>query len=227
MPAWAGFLSEDDVVHIFRYVKGRSLDWCHPAGHRPRRTKEKEFLKMNPTKQLFRLTIAFGACALLAPMITQTVAFADDTLQKDSQDPNQWVIPLGNYGGSRHSKLTQITNKNAGKLKVAWTMSTGTLRGQEGQPLVIGNMMYFESSYPNFVYAIDLDKIGQIVWKFAPEQDKFSPSVACCDLVNKGVAYADGKILVSTLDTHVYALDAKTGKVLWSAQNGDPHWARP
>ena len=78
-------------------------------------------------------------------------------------------------------------------------MSTGTLRGQEGQPLVVGNMMYFESSYPNFVYAIDLDNIGQIVWKFAPEQDKFSPSVACCDLVNKGVAYADGKILVSTL----------------------------
>ena len=101
-------------------------------------------------------------------------------------------------------------------------MSTGTLRGQEGQPLVVGNMMYFESSYPNFVYAIDLDEVGQIVWKFAPEQDKFSPSVACCDLVNKGVAYADGKILISTLDTHVYALDAKTGKVLWSAQNGDP-----
>src|SRR5258708_1507585 len=101
-------------------------------------------------------------------------------------------------------------------------MSTGDLRVQEGQPLVVGNMMYFESSYPNFVYAIDLDKVGEIVWKFAPEQDKFSPSVACCDLVNKGVAYADGKIIVSTLDTHVYALDAKTGKVVWGVQNGDP-----
>jgi PQQ-dependent dehydrogenase (methanol/ethanol family) len=129
---------------------------------------------------------------------------------------------LGTYGGIRHSKLSQINSKNAGKLKMAWTMSTGTLRGQEGQPLVVGNMMYFESSYPNFVYAIDLDNVGKIVWKFAPEQDKFSPSVACCDLVNKGVAYADGKILISTLDTHVYALDAKTGKVLWNAQNGDP-----
>ena len=169
------------------------------------------------TMKLCSLVIACGVCAAPGPM-----AAADDTLQKDSQDPNQWVIPLGNYGGTRHSKLTQINSRNAGKLKVAWTMSTGTLRGQEGQPLVIGNMMYFESSYPNFVYAIDLDKVGQIVWKFAPEQDKFSPSVACCDLVNKGVAYADGKILISTLDTHVYALDAKTGKVLWSAQNGDP-----
>src|SRR5580698_11417769 len=150
------------------------------------------------------------------------MAVAQDTLDKTSQDPNQWVLPLGNYSGTRHSKLSQINARNAGKLKVAWTMSTGTLRGQEGQPLVVGNMMYFESSYPNFVYAVDLDKVGQMVWKFSPEQDKYSPSVACCDLVNKGVAYADGKILVTTLDTHVYALDAKTGKVLWTAQNGDP-----
>jgi PQQ-dependent dehydrogenase (methanol/ethanol family) len=151
-----------------------------------------------------------------------SAALADEALEKDAQDPNQWVLPLGSYSGIRHSKLTQINTKNADKLHVSWTMSTGTLRGQEGQPLVVGNMMYFESSYPNFVYAINLDKVGEIVWKFAPEQDKFSPSVACCDLVNKGVAYADGKILVTTLDTHVYALDAKTGKVVWSAQNGDP-----
>jgi PQQ-dependent dehydrogenase (methanol/ethanol family) len=101
-------------------------------------------------------------------------------------------------------------------------MSTGTLRGQEGQPLVVGNMMYFESSYPNYVYATDLDNVGKIVWKFSPEQDKFSPSVACCDLVNRGVAYADGKILAAALDTKLYALDAKTGKVLWAAVNGDP-----
>jgi PQQ-dependent dehydrogenase (methanol/ethanol family) len=156
--------------------------------------------------------------ALLIP----AVAPADEQLEKAAQDPNQYVLPLGSYSGIRHSTLTQINPRNAAKLRVAWTMSTGTLRGQEGQPLVVGNMMYFESSYPNFVYAIDLDNPGQIVWKFAPEQDKFAPSVACCDQVNKGVAFADGKILISTLDTHVYALDAKTGKVVWSVQNGDP-----
>ena len=118
-----------------------------------------------------------------------------------SQDANQWVMPLGDYHGIRHSKLNQITADNAAKLTVAWTMSTGTLRGQEGQPLVIGNMMYFESSYPNFIYAVDLNNIGRIAWKFAPEQDKFAPSVACCDVVNRGVAYADGKIIATTLDT--------------------------
>ena len=141
---------------------------------------------------------------------------------KVAEQDAQWLLPLGSYNAIRHSKLNQIDTKNVGKMRVAWTMSTGTLRGQEGQPLVVGNMMYFESSYPNFVYGIDLDNVGKIVWKFAPEQDKFSPSVACCDLVSRGVAYADGKILVGTLDTHLYALDAKTGSVIWTALNGDP-----
>jgi lanthanide-dependent methanol dehydrogenase len=166
-------------------------------------------------------TLRFLSIAMALALVT-ALAWADDALDKAAQDPNQWVLPLGSYSGIRHSSLTQINSKNAAKLRVAWTMSTGTLRGQEGQPLVVGDMMYFESSYPNFVYAINLDNVGEIVWKFAPEQDKFSPSVACCDLVNKGVAYADGKILVTTLDDHVYALDAKTGKVVWTAQNGDP-----
>ena len=167
---------------------------------------------MNIGKQLCCLTI--GLCGFAAT--------AAGPLDTELQDPNQWVLPLGSYSAIRHSKLNQINPENVWKLKVAWEMSTGTLRGQEGQPLVIGDMMYFESSYPNFVYAVDLNDIGHIVWKFAPEQDKFAPSVACCDVVNRGVAYADGKILVATLDTSLYALDAKTGKTLWMAKNGDP-----
>src|SRR5256712_1990368 len=149
-------------------------------------------------------------------------AQANDDLVKMSQDSNQWVMPLGDYSGTRHSKLNQINAQNAAKLRVAWTMSTGALRGHEGQPLVVGKMMYVQSAFPNYVYAVDLDNIGRMVWKFAPQQDKLAPSVACCDLVNRGVAYANGKILMTALDAKVYALDAKTGKVLWTAQNGDP-----
>ncbi|MBV9399465.1 MAG: methanol/ethanol family PQQ-dependent dehydrogenase [Bryobacterales bacterium] len=137
-------------------------------------------------------------------------------------EAGDWTIPLGSYSAVRHSSLKQIDKTNVNKLQMAWTMSTGTLRGQEGQPLVVGNMLYFESSYPNYVYAVNLDDVGKIVWKFAPEQDKFAPSVACCDVVNRGVAYADGKILAAALDTKLYALDAKTGNVLWTATNGDP-----
>ncbi len=161
-----------------------------------------------------------ASVAIVAPRIVAQQA--GGSLESMSQDSNQWVMPLGNYSGTRHSKLNQINAQNVGRLQVAWTMSLGTLRGQEGQPLVVGNMMYFESSYPNYVYAIDLNSFWHMAWKFEPEQDKLAPSVACCDVVNRGVAYADGKILATTLDAHVYALDAKTGKVLWSAQNGDP-----
>src|SRR5271156_1233704 len=164
--------------------------------------------------------LAATICTPLA--IVSTAALASGPLDTMSQDANQWVMPLGDYHGIRHSKLNQITADNASKLTVAWTMSTGTLRGQEGQPLVISDMLYFESSYPNFIYAVALNNVGRIAWKFAPEQDKFAPSVACCDVVNRGLAYADGKILATTLDTHVYALDAKSGQVLWTAQNGDP-----
>ena len=105
------------------------------------------------------LVVALCGCGGTAPQVAEQDA--------------QWLLPLGSYSAIRHSKLNQIDTKNVAKMRVAWTMSTGTLRGQEGQPLVVGNMMYFESSYPNFVYGLDLDNVGKIVWKFAPEQDKF------------------------------------------------------
>src|ERR1051325_377982 len=120
---------------------------------------------MNRMKVLRCLAFALCVGAVIAP----GPARADGPLETDAQDPNQWLIPLGSYSGIRHSKLSQINTKNVAKLKVAWTQSTGTLRGQEGQPLVIGNTMYFESSYPNYVYSLDLDNVGRINWKFAPE----------------------------------------------------------
>src|SRR5947207_3665517 len=166
--------------------------------------------------------LAIAISSYLAIGSTSMFAQGSDDLVKMAQDANQWVMPLGNYSGTRHSSLNQINTQNAWKLKVAWTMSTGALRGHEGQPLVVGKMMYFQSAFPNYVYAIDLDNYWRIVWKFMPQQDKLAPSVACCDLVNRGIAYANGKILMTSLDAKVYALDAKTGKVIWTAQNGDP-----
>ena len=168
------------------------------------------------------LVLKLALCACVSIVATTAFAQAKEDLDKMSQDPNQWVMPLGNYHGTRHSSLSQINAQNASKLRVAWTMSTGALRGHEGQPLVVGNVMYYESAYPNNVYAVDLNNPGKMLWKFTPQQDKLAPSVACCDLVNRGVAYADGKIFVSALDAKLYALDSKTGKVLWMAQNGDP-----
>ena len=149
-------------------------------------------------------------------------AWANDELIKLEKDPKGWSQPAGDYANTRYSKLNQITAANVGKLQVAWTFSTGVLRGHEGGPLVIGNMMYVHTPFPNKVYALDLSKDNQIVWKYEPKQDPNVIPVMCCDTVNRGVAYADGKIFLHQADTTLVALDAKTGKVEWTAKNGDP-----
>ena len=149
-------------------------------------------------------------------------ALANDGLLKLSQDPNQWVMPTGDYANTRYSKLDQINAGNVSKIAPAWTFSTGVLRGHEGGPLVIGDVMYVHTPFPNLVYALDLKNDGKILWKYEPKQDPNVIPVMCCDTVYRGVAYADGQIFHHQADTTLVALDAKTGKVNWSVVNGDP-----
>jgi lanthanide-dependent methanol dehydrogenase len=161
-------------------------------------------------------------CLGIAATLAAGAAFANDELKRLQNDPKQWVMPTGNYANQRYSGLKQITSDNVGKLQVAWTFSTGVLRGHEGGPLVIGNMMYVHTPFPNTVYALDLNQDGRIIWKYEPKQDPSVIPVMCCDTVNRGPAYADGKIILHQADTTVVALDAKTGNVAWSVKNGDP-----
>lgn len=166
--------------------------------------------------------------ALLATYLGSAAIFAagsasaNDDLIKMSQNPKDWVMPAGDYANTRYSKLNQITAANVGKLQVAWTFSTGVLRGHEGGPLIIGNMMYVHTPFPNKVYAIDLSNENKIVWKYEPKQDPNVIPVMCCDTVNRGLAYGDGKIILHQADTNLVALDAKTGQVAWSSTNGNP-----
>ena len=132
------------------------------------------------------------------------------------------VMPTMTYDNQRYSTLDQITAQNVGKLQVAWTFSTGVLRGHEGAPLVIGNVMYVHAPFPNTVFALDLDHDGKILWKYEPKQDPNVIPVMCCDTVNRGLAYADGKLFLHQADTTLVAIDAKTGKVAWSVKTGDP-----
>jgi lanthanide-dependent methanol dehydrogenase len=165
----------------------------------------------------YLLQVCFSASAVLAA----GAANANEELIKMSQNPKDWVMPTGNYANHRYSQLKQITSENAAKLQVAWTFSTGVLRGHEGGPLVIGNVMYVHGPFPNPVFALDLNNDGRILWKHEPKQDPNVIPIMCCDTVNRGVAYGDGKILLYQADTTLVALDAKTGKVAWSVKNGD------
>ena len=137
--------------------------------------------------------------------------------------PGEWQEPGKNYAATRYSPLDQIHTQNVKNLELAWAFSTGTLRGHEGQPLVVGNRMYFVTPYPNLVYALELTRDGayEIAWVFRPDVDPNAVPVACCDVVNRGVAYADGKIFFNTLDAHTYALDAETGRLVWKVKQGD------
>ena len=166
--------------------------------------------------------VLLATCLGSIAVLTAGGASANDELIKMAQNPKDWVMPAGDYANTRYSKLNQITAANVGKLQVAWTFSTGVLRGHEGGPLIIGNMMYVHTPFPNKVYALDLSKDNKIVWKYEPKQDPNVIPVMCCDTVNRGVAYGDGKIFLHQADTTLVALDAKTGKVAWSVKNGDP-----
>jgi PQQ-dependent dehydrogenase (methanol/ethanol family) len=159
--------------------------------------------------------------AALAATAASVTAFADPDLDKRMGDPSNWASQAGDYANHRWSDLNQINSGNVGKLQVAWTMSTGVLRGHEGSPLVIGDTMYVHTPFPNNVYAVNL-KDQTYKWKYEPKQDVNVVPVMCCDTVNRGLAYGDGKIFLQQADTTLVALDANSGKVVWSVKNGDP-----
>jgi PQQ-dependent dehydrogenase (methanol/ethanol family) len=164
------------------------------------------------------LTIAAASAVALA----SGVASANDDVKRLTSNPNNWAIWGGDYYGQRYSTLDQINSNNAEDLQVAWTFSTGVLRGHEGGPLVVGDTLYIHSAFPNKVFAIDLND-QTLRWSYVPVQNaQETIPVMCCDTVNRGLAYAEGKIFLQQADTTLVALDAETGKVQWSVKNGDP-----
>lgn len=177
------------------------------------------------------ISIAFVAC--IAPIVTllpvsargQTPpASASNELATRMQDPNQWVMPARNYANTRFSSLDQINTDTAKHLKLAWTFSLGADRGQEAAPIIVDNTMYvvgpYAGPYPNRVFALNAST-GDLIWSYAPKPEPAAKGVACCDVVNRGLAYDNGKIFLNTLDNHTVAIDAKSGKELWHTKLGE------
>jgi alcohol dehydrogenase (cytochrome c) len=129
-----------------------------------------------------------------------------------------WPVYGGDTGNTRYSPLQTLTPANVGKLKVAWALQLGSLRSQESTPVVVGDTLYVTSSHgPKHVFAVDA-RTGTVRWRYAPEVPAGIDQFACCDVNNRGVAYANGKVFVGRLDGHLVALDAKTGDELWKSQ---------
>ena len=138
--------------------------------------------------RVFRKTICIPLAAAFITCASAYGALANDELKTLASDAKNWAMPTGDYANTRYSKLNQINKDNVKDLQVKWTMSTGVLRGHEGGPLVIGDVMYIHTPFPNIVYALDLNNDGKILWKYEPKQDPNVIPIMCCDTVNRGVA---------------------------------------
>ncbi|HJR15745.1 MAG TPA: PQQ-binding-like beta-propeller repeat protein, partial [Gemmatimonadales bacterium] len=136
-------------------------------------------------------------------------------------EDGEWRIPAKNFSSTRYSGLDQINAGNVARLQPAFSFSTGVLRGHEAAPIVAGNTMFIVTPHPNILYALDLTRDGALKWKYEPGTSRAARGVACCDVVNRGAAYADGRVFINTLDVHTAAVDAETGKELWKVKLGD------
>ncbi|HEX6052263.1 MAG TPA: PQQ-binding-like beta-propeller repeat protein, partial [Gemmatimonadaceae bacterium] len=150
------------------------------------------------------------------------VAGSQITIPGRDPEDGQWLRPAKDYASTRYSELAEITTANAASLKLAWTFSTGVLRGHEAAPLVVDNTMYIVTPFPNTLYALDLARPGgPVKWRYDPQPLSAAQGVACCDVVNRGAAYADGRIFYNTLDNQTVAVDAETGREMWRTRLGD------
>ena len=157
-----------------------------------------------------------GVCMMIG------MAFAAGGAYPQQPADGEWPMAARDHANTRYSPLGEITPANVALLQLVFSFSMGVERGQEAAPVVVGNTMYVVAPYPNFLYALDLTRPqSPLKWTFAPNPQAKAQGVACCDLVNRGVAFADGKVFMNTLDGQSIAVDAATGKEVWRTKLGD------
>ncbi len=155
---------------------------------------------------------------------------ASEQIAKEAQNPDLWPSAGRDLSLTRHSTLKQINTDNVDHLQMVWAQSSSTLRGHEGQPIVVDvdgtPMMYIVSAWPNIVQALDLSDPDHPVqvWSYEKETNRNASAVphACCDVVNRGLVYAKGSIVFATLDGYLISLNAKTGEENWVTKFADP-----
>lgn len=165
------------------------------------------------------------AAVFTASLLTSSAFFSTQAQTPPSftntNDDKEWTMPAKNVASTRFSSLDQINAKNVKDLKVAFTFSTGTEKGAEGAPLVVGDTMYVVTPYPNILFALDLKNNGALKWRYDPKPSPAAQGEACCDVVNRGAVFTDGKIIYNTLDDYTVAVDASTGKEVWRTKMGE------
>ena len=142
-----------------------------------------------------------------------------DTARIASPSESNWLSYGLDYDEQRYSRLAQIDSDNITDLGLDWHFDTDYNRGLEATPLVVDGVMYVTGNW-SVVYALDASD-GRLIWRYDPEVPKEWGKMACCDVVNRGVAIYQGKVFVGTLDARLVALEASTGRVLWDIKTAD------
>lgn len=135
-------------------------------------------------------------------------------------EPDNWLSTGRGYDETHYSPLDQINSGNVGRLKLAWSYDLDTDRGQESTPLEIDGRLFTTSAWSK-VQAFDAAS-GKLMWQFDPKVPGAAAVKACCDVVNRGAAFWDGRVYIGTIDGRLIAIDAHTGKQVWSVQTTDP-----
>lgn len=164
-------------------------------------------------KQLFNLGAVLTSCALLAGVATAQMgnytSVTDARLAKP--EAANWLSTRGGYNNWGYSPLSQISTGNVKNLRPVWAFSTGQTEGHEGAP-IINNGVMFITAPMNKLFALNA-ATGQLIWQYARELP--DDITTCCDVVNRGVAVYGNMVYMGTLDAHILAFDAKTGKIVW------------
>jgi PQQ-dependent dehydrogenase (methanol/ethanol family) len=162
----------------------------------------------------------FKGFALFAFMVSvSSWGKSVDTRAIIEQSADNWLSYGKDYREQRYSELNQINRDNLSRLGLAWSFDTDFDRGLEATPIVVDGVIYVTGNW-SMVYALDA-RDGSLLWKYDPKVPREWGKMACCDVVNRGVAFYEGKVFVGTLDARLVALDAQSGEVVWDVQTAD------
>jgi alcohol dehydrogenase (cytochrome c) len=165
------------------------------------------------------IRIAFAAALLIPTLGLSALAQTSQDLKADATTPADVLVYGMGYSGQRFSPLTQINKENVSRLVPVWAYSLADLQGGEGFPLVKDGVIYMTTH--NATAAVDAPS-GKQIWRVIHEYPPETLRVVCCGIVNRGAAIYEGMIIRALMDDRIVALDAASGKEIWTAQSPDP-----
>jgi quinohemoprotein ethanol dehydrogenase len=169
---------------------------------------------------IFSLVIAAGVTGFLQSCAGTTVVGTGDTAAKRNPTDVEWTRNGGNPDEQRYSQLNQVTVDSVGQLGLAWFAEIAERGGYQSTPLVVDGVIYMTAPWSS-LYAFDA-RSGKQLWKVDPKAPRdIAATSICCNISNRGAAYADGKIIWGTIDGRLMAVDAKTGQKVWEVRVAD------